>query len=259
MVRGAPCRYDRDMKTRQKARRAAVIASFVLLPVTLYYFSPVLSLGAAAAGVLSGSVLVFGLMLLCSLFLGRLFCGWACPVGGAQEIVFLFRRRPVNRRRTGWIKWLIWAPWMVMMIFFILRAGGVRQVDPFYQTRGGISVTDLPGIIAYVAVVALFVVLALTVGRRAGCHAVCWMAPFMVIGRAIRNSFGWPALALRAEAERCTGCGTCSDACSMSIDVSRRVPEGRLECRDCILCGACADACPRQVIRFSFRGKRPAN
>jgi len=113
-----------------------------------------MSLGGTAFGIVTGSLLINAVQFLSSLFVGRLFCGWACPVGGLQEAVALLRGKPV-------IKWLIWAPW----------------------------IADLPSLIAYVAVVALFLVLSLTVGRRAGCHTICWMAPFMVIGRKIRNTF----------------------------------------------------------------------
>ena len=75
----------KNMK-RQKVRRAVIISMFLLLPVTLYYFSPVLSLQAAASGIVSGSLVVFGILFIASLFLGRLFCGWVCPAGGARSL-----------------------------------------------------------------------------------------------------------------------------------------------------------------------------
>jgi polyferredoxin len=233
-----------------------VIASFVLLPITLYYFSPVLSLSAAASGIVSGSVMVFALLFVSALSAGRVFCGWACPAGGAQEVIALVRRKPVNRRRINWIKWLVWSPWLIMLVFFILRAGGARGFDFFYQTRGGISVTDIPGAIAYIAVVAIFLILSATVGKRAGCHTICWMAPFMVIGRSIRNVFAWPSLRLAVRPDACAGCGKCGKECPMSIDVTERVKADRIESRDCILCGSCVDACPRGAIRYSFSSGR---
>ena len=252
--------YALSMKTRQKIRRVLVIGSFVLLPITLYYLSPVLSLSAAASGIVSGSVIVFGGQFIASLLVGRLFCGWACPAGGVQEIVSFFRRRPVNRRRIGWIKYVIWAPWMIGLVFFILQNGGVKAFDFFYQTNRGISVTDMSGLIAYVSVGVLFFVLSVTVGKRAGCHTVCWMAPFMVIGRKIRTTFAWPSLRLAAESERCAACAKCSRECPMSIDVAEGVKAGRLETSDCILCGSCVDTCvdtcPRGAIRFSFSSGR---
>ena len=244
------------MKTRQKVRRVLILASFALLPLTLYYFSPVMSLGGAALGIVTGSLLVFAVQFILSLFVGRLFCGWACPVGGLQEAVALFRGKPVNRRRIGWIKWAIWAPWAAGIVFFTLRAGGFSRVDPLYQTWHGISVADLPSLIAYAAVVAVFLVLSLTVGRRAGCHTICWMAPFMVIGRKARGILAWPALRLVSRSEHCTRCGTCTSQCPMSIGVQELVAKKDLESSDCILCGTCADACPRKVIGFSFSAGR---
>lgn len=112
--------------------------------------------------------------------------------------------------------------------------------------------TDIRGLIAFVSVVALFLVLALAIGRRAGCHTVCWMAPFMVIGRKIRNIFEWPALRLAVKKEQCRECGSCGRNCPMSIDVMELVRKKNMETEDCILCGSCVDARPTNVIRYSF-------
>jgi polyferredoxin len=244
------------MKTRQKVRRALIFTSFALLPITLYYFSPVLSLSGTALGIVTGSLLVFAALFVSSLFVGRLFCGWACPVGGLQEAVALARGRPVNRRRVGWIKWVIWAPWIAGVVFLAIRAGGFSRVDFFYQTWHGISVGELPGLIAFVAVSLLFLVLSLAVGRRAGCHVICWMAPFMIGGRKARNVLAWPSLGLAARTPACTACGSCTKACPMSIDVQAMVKASEMESSDCILCGSCVDGCPGKVIRYSFAGRR---
>ncbi len=243
------------MKTRQKVRRVLIFTSFALLPVTLYYFSPVMSLGGAAQGIVTGSLLVFAAQFVLSLFVGRLFCGWACPVGGLQEAVALRRGRPVPSRRIGWIKWAIWAPWIAGLVFLAIRAGGFSRVDFFYQTWHGISVGEPPGLIAYVAVVAVFLVLSLAVGRRAGCHTICWMAPFMIVGRKARNVLAWPSLGLAARKEACTRCGACTKSCPMSIDVQALVAAEDMESSDCILCGSCVDGCPRKVIRYNFAGR----
>jgi NAD-dependent dihydropyrimidine dehydrogenase PreA subunit len=96
------------------------------------------------------------------------------------------------------------------------------------------------------------VIPALLLGRRAGCHVLCWMAPFMVVGRAIRNLMRWPALRLRSDSSLCIGCGACSEACPMSIDVQKLVARQRMEHRDCILCGSCVDRCRKSTIRYSF-------
>jgi polyferredoxin len=105
-------------------------------------------------------------------------------------------------------------------------------------------------------VVLIFVVLAALVGRRAGCHTICWMAPFMMMGRWIRNRFGWPALRLQANAAACSDCMTCTRSCPMSLDVNAMVKQERMEHPECILCGTCVDGCAKAAIRYAFeKGK----
>jgi ferredoxin-type protein NapH len=79
------------LKTRQKVHRGVLIASLALFPVTFSWLSPAVPLQAAVDGVLAGSLIVFALLFLQSLLLGRLFCGWACPAGGLQELTALVR------------------------------------------------------------------------------------------------------------------------------------------------------------------------
>jgi polyferredoxin len=239
-------------KIRQKVRRGLLVASLLLLPVTLYYFSPALSLQGAAEGLASGSVLVFAGLFVSALFLGRAFCGWACPLGGLQELTAHLRGRPVARRSIRWIKYLVWGPWFLLQVYFILQAGGFRRAEFTYRTWHGISVADLQGLLILVIVAAVFFLPAVLVGRRASCHTLCWVAPFLIAGRAVRNFLAWPALRLAGRPLACRRCGSCTGACPMSIDVRESLQAGGLESTDCILCGSCADACPSGAIRLKF-------
>jgi polyferredoxin len=246
------------MRKRQKIRRVLLLVSFIAFPVTMNYFSPYLIVDGAFKGIVNGSLIVFASMFAGSLVLGRLWCGWACPAAGLQEPLLRVNNRRVGRR-ADLVKWLIWVPWVALIVFAVVRAGGYSSVQPFYGTVGGISVAgdaQRPIVFAYVTyflVVALFFGLALVLGRRGGCHSVCWMAPFMITGRAARNRLGsWPSLRLVAEPDACTRCGTCTDECPMSIDVQALVASGSMEHPECVLCGTCADGCPSKVIRYWF-------
>ncbi|MBC7234823.1 MAG: 4Fe-4S binding protein [Chloroflexi bacterium] len=104
----------------------------------------------------------------------------------------------------------------------------------------------------YYIVVLLFLGLSVAIGRRAGCHYLCWMAPFMILGRKLRNLTRWPALHLVAMPERCTQCGRCVATCPMSLPVSDLVQRGDMEHDECILCGNCVDTCPHDSIRYRF-------
>jgi polyferredoxin len=139
-----------------------------------------------------------------------------------------------------------------------VTAGGYRRVDLLWGTQNGISVAgadDRPILFAYFIyylVIGLFVGLAALAGRRAGCHTICWMAPFMILGRWIRNRFGWPSLRLAANPSACADCKKCTSNCPMSLDVNAMVRERKMENTECILCGTCVDNCAKKVIRYSF-------
>lgn len=247
-----------DLPRRQAVRRTLLLLSFIAFPVTMNHFSPYLIVEGAFGGIANGSLPVFGSMFAGSLVLGRLWCGWACPAAGLQEPLLRVNRRRVGNR-AGLVKWLIWVPWVALIVFGVVRAGGYGAVDPLYGTVGGISVAgdaDRPVVAAYVVyflVVLLFFGLALAVGRRGGRHTVCWMAPFMIAGRAARNALGaWPSLRLAARRSACTECGRCTRACPMSVDVQAHVAAGSMEHAECVLCGTCVDGCPGEAIRYSL-------
>jgi ferredoxin-type protein NapH len=50
-------------------------------PVTINYFSPYVIIDGASQGIVNGSFISFTLMFLSALFVGMLWCGWACPAG----------------------------------------------------------------------------------------------------------------------------------------------------------------------------------
>ncbi len=237
---------------RQRIRRALLVLSFVLFPFSLYYFSPVLVLAGAATGVAAGSLLVFGGQFLSGLFVGRGWCGWLCPVGGLADWLMGAVDRPARGGRWDWIKWAIWLPWVALLAVLAVRAGGFARVDPLYMTEGGLPLSELSGYIVYLAVTFLVAILSLTAGRRAFCHYVCWMAPFLILGTRLGRWLRLPRLHLVADAGRCIDCLRCNSLCPMSLDVHAMVQRGSMANDECILCGRCVDGCPRSAIGYRW-------
>lgn len=244
------------MPLRQKTRKAIILISFLLFPITIYYFSPVLIIEGAREGIIVGSLIVFVVLFLASLFLGRAFCAWVCPGAGLQEWCFTVNDKKVRGGKFNWIKYFFWVPWISIIITMAILAGGFHTVDPLYQTENGISVSEPAGYIIYFFMIGIFVILSFTIGKRAFCHYVCWMAPFMVIGTKIKNFFKWSSLHLDALSDKCKQCKTCEKNCPMSLEVSKIVQSGPMENTECILCGTCVDNCPEGIIKYSWRYKK---
>ncbi len=248
--------------TRQSVRKALIIISFLFFPITMNYLSPYVIIDGASQGVINGSFVMFGVLFLSALVVGRAWCAWVCPAGGLNEIAFAVNNRPANIKKLDKVKWFIWVIWLGVIVVSVIAAGGYHAFDFFLDTQGGISVAgaaDRPIIFAYAIyylVVGVFMIFSLATGRRGGCHTICWMAPFMILGRKRRNQLGWAALRLKANASACTDCKTCTRGCPMSLDVNALVHSPSMEHSECILCGTCVDHCPASVIRYSFsRGK----
>lgn len=238
---------------RQKLRKFMLFLSFLLFPITLFYFSPYLIIEGGISGIVSGSFLVFTALFLFSLIFGRAFCGWLCPGGGLQECCRMVTDKRVNGKKLDWIKYIIWVPWIIGIIVAFITAGGIHSVDFFYMTEHGISAIGLPGLITYFGIITLITLVALIAGRRGMCHLICWMAPFMIIGTKIKDRLPFPSLHLKSSPSKCIQCGHCTEKCSMSLDVTQMATENNFRHSECILCGECADSCPNKAIRFSFQ------
>jgi ferredoxin-type protein NapH len=244
---------------RQSIRKAIILISFLLFPVAMNFLSPYLIITGAAEGIITGCFIIFGLLFASSMVMGRAFCGWLCPMACLQEVSAGVNGKKAGGGRKDWIKYFIWAPWILGIIAAAVSAGGFHKIDPLYLTETGISVDSPMKYITYYGVLAIFVILSFVFGKRASCHYICWMAPFMVIGKKIRNAGKWPALHLEAESTKCNNCKMCEKKCPMSLEVNKMVQKGDMENSECILCGECADTCARNAIGYAFGYGKKSN
>lgn len=241
--------------SRQAIRKWILIVSFLLIPVTIFYISPIVIMMGAAEGVGTGSMILFILLFVLSFFVARLWCGWLCPMGAWQEICSPVMKHTVQDGWRNYVKYAVTVLWLSALAYMFAGAGGIRSIDPFYGTVNGISISSLEVVIVVAVIFLVIFATAFFTGRRGFCHVLCPIAGLMVAGRKIRNLIGWPALQLSPDPARCIDCGKCSDACPMGLDVNGMVQKGDLENAECILCASCADACPKGAIAFGCASK----
>ena len=242
------------MTKRQKIRILITLISFFLFPALFYYMSPYLIIDASLKGIISGSFILFTLQFLSALIIGRAFCGWVCPAGGAQEAIMFVLKKKVNK--FNFIKWIIWMPWIFVICLIAIKNGGYSSVKPTYQTEFGMSMTSVYSLITYLLVLSLITIPAFIIGRRSFCHHLCWMAPFMILGRKIRNLFHIPALQLNLIPENCIHCHACTEKCPMSLEVENMVENKKMENSECILCLTCVDGCKSKAIKMEFKSNK---
>lgn len=236
---------------RQQIRKLLLIASLLLFPVTLYYFSPALIINAGLNGIINGSFIVFVLMFLMSVPFGRLFCSYFCPAGGLQECAFAVNEK---RPRQGWrnyMKFVIWGIWLIIVGVCYFYSGKIIAVDFFFETENGISVSSVQSYVIYYGMICLIFIPSILFGKRIFCHYFCWMAPFMILGTRFRRILHLPGIHIKAVKKGdCVSCGKCSNVCPMGIDVMREIEHERINSQECIQCGACIDNCAKNVLAF---------
>lgn len=201
---------------------------------------------------MAGSAIAFALQLTSAIFLRRAFCGWLCPAGGLQELEAQARGLSCKLGKRILVKWVIWVPWVASIVAGFIVAGGVSRIDPLFHIDGGISVSSPGAMVIYLIIVALFFIPNLFLGRRAMCHCVCWMAPFMIIGEKLGAAVCAPQLHVAADPAKCISCGQCEKACPMSLPVSELLETGVITHSECIQCAACCDACRKDVLKLEF-------
>lgn len=239
---------------RQNFRKLLLISSLLLFPITIYYLSPYLIIQGAIEGVITGSFIVFISMLIASIFLGRLFCGYLCPAGELQECAELINNKDPKQGWKNNIKYIIWTLWVLSIVACFIFKHQVIKVDFFFMTDHGISIANIYGYIIYYGVVLLIFVPSVIFGKRIFCHYFCWMAPFMVLGRKLGNLLHVQALRLEGDKKSCINCHICDKNCQMSLKVSEMVQRENMEHSECILCGACVDSCPKKAITYKIKG-----
>jgi polyferredoxin len=236
---------------RQLLRKRITYISFFLFPATFVYFSPYVIVDASTKGIICGSFFMFILLFIGSLIFGRAFCSWACPLGGAQEILSPLKKKFAVKGRI--IKWFIWVPWIISIIVIDLLHGGYHEIDLIYRTKYGFSLATIYTAIAFMSLLIVLLTTYFVVGKRSFCRHICWIAPFMILGKTIQDLVKTPSLKLIKTDNACISCKRCTNSCLMGLDVERMLKSNKLRDSECILCGTCADVCRKECIKLKFK------
>lgn len=198
---------------------------------------------------------ILGILLLLGLLLGRTICGFLCPAGLLQDLLY---KIPVHKvRKSRLTRALSYLKYAILIVFVIvlplwhaLRSLPVpafcRDICPAGTLEAAVGLLSNPvNAEKLVLLDALFTrkLLILIAVCVAGMFIYRFFCRFLCPLGAIYSLFSRIALAgVRVDAEKCTGCGICVSRCEMDV---RRVGD-----HECIQCGACMGVCPEQAIRW---------
>jgi len=210
------------------------------------------------------SYYVVGFLLLFGTLLGRFVCGWLCPFGLVQDLLYKIPFPKKLKKLPGdrvlrFLKYVILIGFVIILPLTVLDIVGQGQpwfckyICPSGTLFGGIPLISanpaLQSALSWLFTwkFALLVVLLLLsiVVYRPFCRYLCPLG-------AVYSVFNPVALYRYSVNEQtCTQCKACQKACPMDIPVYKK--PNSLEC---IRCGKCKAACPHQSICSTFSSKK---
>ncbi|MCR5809284.1 MAG: 4Fe-4S binding protein [Clostridiales bacterium] len=221
---------------------------------------------------------VIGGMMMLGAAAGRLVCGFLCPFGFIQDLIYKIPAPKLKAvvsakdakhpklgsfllRLDGYARYLKYAALTVLVLFlpFFASADPVfcKYVCPSGMLFGGIPLmagnAGLAGqagdlTLLKLAILASLVIMSLFVARPF-CRYFCPLGAFYALfNRVSLLRYGVDDGACA----RCGGCSACRNACPMGVD-----PVKTPNSPECIRCGRCGAVCPNKAISFGIRTKTP--
>lgn len=202
---------------------------------------------------------VGGILMLYGLMLGRVICGWLCPFGLIQELVYKLKTPKVKKSRVtrylSWLKYII----LVIFVFLVPILYAIKDVPlpafckyicPAGTLEGGVILLSntvnksylsmLGPLFSWKFLLMLSTVVACVFIFRLFCRFLCPLGA--LYGLFNRISF----FGVRLEKSQCIDCGKCLHVCKMDI---HHVGDA-----ECISCGECLSVCPTKAI--SWKGPK---
>jgi polyferredoxin len=208
-------------------------------------------------GVLNAGFVFWVLAFISALLLGRAFCGWFCWFGGYLELVEWGIGDKLKIKIPKRILLYLGAVPFVALGLKIYGALLSNWILRGFPTEFTFQLSDVEpwggqqtGISILITAILFGPVLLFVFGQRAWCRYLCPIGALLKIFSSV--SVG----KMRLVNDDCIGCGKCSRACEMQVDVMGDLKTyGEIHSSNCIVCFKCTDECPTDSIDLSLRRK----
>lgn len=205
------------------------------------------------------SFYVVGFLLLMGAILGRFICGWLCPFGLFQELLYKMPspKIRVNKgiQKLKYLKYLILIVFVILLPMLWVNDVGMgsptfcKYICPAGTLEGGIplvllneSLKSAIGFLYGWKIIILVITIIFSILMfRPFCRFICPLGAIYALFNPISK------YRLEVDANSCTSCQACYRKCKLDIETYKN-PNSP----ECIRCGECIPACPSKSIKVKF-------
>lgn len=206
------------------------------------------------------SFYVTGFVLAVGVLFGRAVCGYVCPFGLIQELLY---KIPSPKKRL-W-KGFTYVKYVLLVFLVLLFPAAVTNelgmgapayceyICPVGTLEGGLPLLaahpELRKTIGALFSVKAFILALTLIGCIVICRFFCKvMCPLGAI-YGILNKISF--YHMEVDKEKCISCGKCHIVCPMDVN-----PAEITDSAECIRCGKCTACCPKEALALKFRTGR---
>ncbi len=193
---------------------------------------------------------IFGIIILFGLLLGRTICGFLCPVGLGQELLYKIKTPKLKKSKAtrilSYFKYVLLIALVVILPLSLAIPAFCEYICPAGTFEGGLGLLSnvknqtLLAVLGPLFTWKFAVLAAVVVGSvfifRFFCRFFCPLG-------ALYGFFCKIALlGVKLDKNKCTDCGLCIGVCKMDV---KKVGD-----HECINCGECISVCPAKAISW---------
>ncbi|SJZ36826.1 4Fe-4S binding protein [Selenihalanaerobacter shriftii] len=194
---------------------------------------------------MSNIILLFTVLVI-TIFMGAVFCGWICPLGAIQDFFNFINRKTINKKiyiphklelpfRS--LKYIL----LILITFMTIRTGqlwfeGYDPLKVFFHFKFE-SLTPI-------IILIIFSILGVLI-ERFWCKYLC------PLGAIIFPLSYLSIINLNKNHDQCNDCNICDSSCSMDLQPSRSTSK-----TECIKCLDCMKSCNQSDVLYLTLGKK---
>jgi ferredoxin len=193
-----------------------------------------------------GKTIAFLFFIALAVIGNKLICGWACPFGALQELIYSLpvlkriKKRKLSFALTNTIRGSLF----VIMLLFLFGIVGGRKGMVIYHYLNPFNLFHLDFETVSILLTIILTLFGSFLVYRPFCQLICpfgflsWVAERFSITRVCIDK------------EKCTQCGACITACPLTAAEGR--VRGKIFPADCFSCARCLNVCPFDAIKYGY-------